>query len=217
MKALSCTLILFLLPGGLFGDPAAKSRYADGFHVGQVLSGADLEDHTRFGWQGLMDLSERWSLAALVDYGDTELPEAWLAGSGLPPGSRVDLDVYAIALTARAHLWADDLQSWYVGAGGRYTIVQEEDDPINRAIAASGGAPVADASVEVHESFGVHALMGYERSLARHWEVFAEYTVVWENADVDLNLVNPQGRSTQVNRHWDLDHHLIRAGVNYRF
>ena len=82
-------------------------------------------------------------------------------------------------------------------------------------------------TVDVENSFGLHAGAGLEIRLSDRWEIFAEFRQVFLEADADLKITeewpsgvanNPRMMQTRmVDDKLPYDHSLVRAGVSYRF
>jgi opacity protein-like surface antigen len=201
---------------------ALERRVTDGPHFGFVTGGDTQGEEFVWGWQGAYDFSKVLTAELSYSRHSDAFPAAQIRRLGLPPGSGVEFESNAIALSGRWHIFSGNYHSFYLGAGGSYHLLNEDAKEVNRAIAANGGNSIfSDFSAEIHKGFGYHAAVGAELSLHENWELFAEYRYVAFDTDVDFRLIRTAANgslvTTEVDDVLSYDHELIRIGVNYRF
>lgn len=214
-----CLCTLVLLAGT---SQALERRITDGLHIAPVTSGDIQDDTIAFGWQGAYDFSRWLTTEISYSYFEDSLPLSILDSILLPAGSGVDTHVHEVAVTGRIHIWHNEVATLYAGAGINMLFINEDAEGVNRAIVANrASSPISGFSVDIKKDLGYHGAIGGEISLHKHWEIFAEWRYVLQEAETDFDLVSPAANGQTATRKIDRDigfnHQMVRFGVNYRF
>lgn len=190
-------------------DSRLANRLQDGPAV-LLTFGGDVEDASfGFGYQAAyrhtpllsVEFSAFWQQDESVDLGGQ--------APAVPPGSTIDLDVWAFALTARAGY--EPFQNTHAYAGGGAGVYRLDVE--NGAFPAAGGSLDADIGTDL----GWHVVAGMEWTFHRHWQLFGEYRFVWYEDDLEVRFVPPGGPGTTSRGEFSYDHGVLRLGLNYRF
>lgn len=155
---------------------------------------------------------------SFLDADETGENEA--AGQGLFVRVRDMLQADVLAtLRLRAGL-AIDQTLLYVTGGGAYTdarITRDLDWDGGDGCPPAGGGLERCHSGEADFDWGWTIGAGIEHAFASNWSVKAQYLYA-DFGNQDFTSTNPVPDPSQTLKHsFDLDMHIVRAGVNYRF
>ena len=190
-----------------------KGKVEDGPHIGLVTAGDSGTDSLAYGWHAQYNQNSYFSWEFALTAHNDEVDTG--TSSSLPASAGFDLDDYALSLSLRLNLIANDPVNFYVGAGFNYHIFEEEIDT------STGIANLASISPEVKDTLGYHVSLGLEYLLSEKWELFLEGQYVILSPEVVLNTTvnggNGQLVSSQFRGDLDYNYLLLRLGINYRF
>lgn len=209
---------------------ADEVKFKDGPHAGFSFGGDVRSEDFAWGWQAAYEQSDWLSLEASITAQNDELEQS-INDVAIPQPFGIELDVYALAFSARAGIRPWSRLHLYVLGGAGYYIMKTDAEEARIIIAGSepqpSGVRLSGLTVDVENSFGLHAGAGLEIRLSERWEIFAEFRQVFLEADADLKITeewpsgvanNPRMMQTRiVDDKLPYDHSLVRAGINYRF
>lgn len=230
MKKTAMIALSFLLclSASAYDEDAVK--YKDGPHAGFAFGGDVRNEDFAWGWQAAYEHNDWLSLEGSVTAQNDEL-EKRIDDVAIPQPFGIELDVYAIALSARLGIrpWSR-IHLYALGGAGYYIMKTDAEDA--RVIIAHldqppSGPSLAGLTVDAENDFGLHAGAGIEIKLTRTWELFAEFRQVFLETDADLKITeetrtgdrhNPRRQQTRyVSDTLPYDHSLVRAGISFRF
>lgn len=141
---------------------------------------------------------------------------------GIDVEGELEVDIAALALTARADVPLTTRFALYAGGGiGYYFIDVDEDVTVSPAEPFTGiGAPT-DIDTDAGEEFGFHVTAGAAFLIFDNIELFADYRFTFLDADIDsdatISSVEGEALAGLSNDVDGLDFGLIRIGVNMWF
>ena len=225
------TIALFsmlCLSAAAYDEDAIK--YKDGPHAGFVFGGDVRNEDFAWGWQAAYEHNDWFSIEASVTAQNDELEHS-INDVAIPKPFGIELETYALALSARAGIRPWSRIHLYALAGAGYYIMKTDAEDARIIIAGlepqPNGVSLSELTVDAENDFGLHAGAGIEIKLSRTWEIFAEFRQVFLETDADLKITeerrtrdryNPRGMQTRLvadTLHYDYS--LVRAGVSYRF
>ena len=226
--ALTAVTVLLCLSASAYDPDAVK--FKDGPHAGFSFGGDVRSEDFAWGWQAAYEYSDWLSMEASITAQNDELEQS-INDVVIPQPFGLELDVYALAFSARAGIRPWSRLHLYALAGAGYYIMKTDAEEARVIIAGAEPAPsgvrLSGLTVDVENSFGLHAGAGLEIRLSERWEIFAEFRQVFLEADADLKITeewpsgvpnNPRMMQTRmVDDKLPYDHSLVRAGVSYRF
>ncbi len=220
MAGLSLVLTASVWAQGSFKD-GPYFAYPDG---GDVQNG-----RAGLGWQ----VAYEWTEFLSAELSATRVKDKLDELSVLPPpySSTFDLELFSIALGGRLSYPVGPV-SLYAGGGIGYYLLRTDSGRVNRSIrehreALPAGVSDLQVSGDIKNSFGYHTTIGAEWRLARHWEIFADYRLIFLDSRITYRHTETRrfpgespafSRSTE--RHTEdfrYDHGLVRVGLHHRF
>ncbi len=228
MKKIALIAVFSLLGFSAAADDEVK--YKDGPHAGFSFGGDTRNEDFVWGWQASYEHNGWFSLEGSITAQNDEL-ERNIDDVAIPGPFGIELDIYAITLSARAGIRPWSRLHLYALAGGGYYIMKTDAEDARIIIAdlepQPSGVRLSGLTVDAENDFGLHAGAGLEIKLSDTWEIFAEFRQVFLETDADLKITeewpsgvpsNPRMMQTRyVPDTLSYDYSLVRAGINYRF
>lgn len=210
---------------------AQKEKLKDGPHAAFITGGDVRNEDFAYGWQAAYEINDILSFeASLTKQGD-EVQHA-VDDVTIPSGFNLDLEIYAIALSARVGFDVLERVHLYAAGGVGYYIIKSDNEEVREIISARNDGEAAPGqllglNIDVDNDFGLHAGAGFEIRLHQNWEIFAEYRYVALNPDAKVEITEqfpapddsvPFVRTTtEIPDELEYSYNMFRAGINYRF
>ena len=227
---MKCPTLLLALLALCCGMTASAQSFKDGPHVGFVTGGDTEDPDVAFGWQAAYEFNDVCSLELSVTHMRDKLSGDNLDVGDFSVPAKLQVDIWAVALTAQAgHLIGERVYLHGGGGVGYYFFTDKDMEEARRDLAATGGTdsgrPVLDEDVDIDNDFGFHLTVGVDVLLKQSWEFFVDYRAAFLETDSERTSLevftgsDGQPRQTNVRRsgNFSYDYGLLRLGFNYRF
>ena len=196
--------------------PAAEAQTLKDGPMATYMLGGDVENaNLGFGYQVVYELNRNNSIELSGSWNEDQSLDLGSRIPTFPDASRVDMDVFAIALTGRLGYTPNPNIVAYLGGGIGYYILKVNNEALLRDIAPD---TVGFIEADADKDFGAHFALGVEVVMWRHWEMFFEWRQVFYDTQMKVSYAETPSTPLTVDRDdFSYDHALLRLGLNYRF